>query len=195
MEFFPDNTPNQIIAYIEYPEGTDIKKTNAITKEIEARFYDIINDEAYKHGEFNFLTESAVSQVGEGAGNPQTDGGSAAEMPHRGKITATMREYKFRDGADSQELLKKVQESLKDIYPGVAISVEKDAVGPPAGYPINVELEGNDYSELIATAEKMRDFINSKNIQGIDELKIDVNKSKPSMQVQVDRKKAGELGY
>ncbi len=194
VEFFPDNTPNQIIVYIEYPEGTDIKKTNAITADIEQRVYKIINEEAYKSGDFNFLTESAVSQVGEGAGNPQTDGGSAAEMPHRGKITATMREYKFREGADSQVLLKKVQVALKDIYPGVAISVEKDAVGPPAGYPINVELEGDDYSELIATAEKMRDFVNSKNIQGIDELKIDVNKSKPSMQVQVDRKKAGELG-
>ena len=194
VEFFPDNTPNQIIVYIEYPEGTDIKKTNAITKDIEQRVYKIINDEAYMHGDFNFLTESAVSQVGEGAGNPQTDGGSQAEMPHRGKITATMREYKFRDGADSNVLLKKVQEDLKGIYPGVAISVEKDAVGPPAGYPINVELEGNDYSELIITAERMRDFINSKNIQGIDELKIDVNKSKPSMQVLVDRKKAGELG-
>jgi multidrug efflux pump subunit AcrB len=194
VEFFPDNTPNQIIVYIEYPEGTDIEKTNAITKEIEERVYKIINDEQYMNGDFNFLTESAVSQVGEGAGNPQTDGGSSAEMPHRGKITATMREYKYRDGADSNELLKRVQEALKDIYPGVAISVEKDAVGPPAGYPINVELEGDDYSELIATAEKMRDFINSKNIQGIDELKIDVNKSKPSMKVEIDRKKAGELG-
>ena len=90
--------------------------------------------------------------------------------------------------------LKKVQEDLKDVYPGVSISVEKDAVGPPAGYPINVELEGDDYAELIATAENMRDFINSKNIQGIDELKIDVNRSKPSMNVYVDRKKAGELG-
>jgi multidrug efflux pump subunit AcrB len=194
VEFFPDNTPNQIIVYIEYPEGTDIEKTNTITKEIEERVYKIINDEQYMHGDFNFLTESAVSQVGEGAGNPQTDGGSSAEMPHRGKITATMREYKYRDGADSNELLKRVQEDLKDIYPGVAISVEKDAVGPPAGYPINVELEGDDYSELITTAEKMRDFINSKNIQGIDELKIDVNKSKPSMKVEIDRKKAGELG-
>jgi len=115
-------------------------------------------------------------------------------MPHKGKITATMREFKFREGADSKELFEKVQEALKDVYPGVAISVEKDAVGPPAGYPVNIELEGNDYSELIATAEKMRNFINSKNIQGIDELKIDVNKSKPSMQVIVDRKKAGELG-
>lgn len=194
VEFFPDNTPNQIIVYIEYPEGTDITKTNAITKDIENRVYTIINDKAYFKDEVNILTESAVSQVGEGAGNPQTDGGSAAEMPHRGKITATMREYKFREGADSGALLKKVQESLKDIYPGVAISVEKDAVGPPVGYPINIELEGEDYTALINTAEKMKDFINSKNIQGIDELKIDVNKSKPSMKVQVDRKKAGELG-
>ncbi|WP_420401642.1 efflux RND transporter permease subunit [Flagellimonas sp.] len=194
VEFFPDNTPNQIIVYIEYPEGTDIKKTNDITAEIEQRVYGIINEDAYLHGDYNFLTESAVSQVGAGAGNPQTDGGSTAEMPHRGKITATMREYKFREGADSNDLLKKVQEALKDIYPGVAISVEKDAVGPPAGYPINIELEGNDYSELIATAEKMRNYINSKNIPGIDELKVDVNKSKPAMLVDVDRKKAGELG-
>ncbi len=194
VEFFPDNTPNQIIVYIEYPQGTDIQKTNEITKDIEKRVYEIINGSEYLDNKYNFLVESAVSQVGEGAGNPQTDGGSQAEMPHRGKITATMREYKFRRGADSNVLLKEVQESLKDVYPGVAISVEKDAVGPPAGYPINIELEGNDYTELIATAERMREYINSKNVEGIDELKIDVNKSKPSMKVVVDRKKAGELG-
>ncbi|MEM7085158.1 MAG: efflux RND transporter permease subunit [Bacteroidota bacterium] len=194
VEFFPDNDPNQIIVYIEYPQGTDIIKTNAITKDIEGRVYDILNSPENVDDGYNFLVESAVSQVGEGAGNPQTDGGSAAEMPHRGKITASMREYKYRRGAESKDLQKKVQEALKDIYPGVAISVEKDAVGPPAGYPINIELEGHDYAVLIATAEKMRDFLNTKNIPGIDELKIDVNKSKPSVQVQVDRKKAGELG-
>jgi len=195
IEFFPDNTPNQIIVYIEYPEGTDIDKTNVITKEIEQQVYTIINDSEYLEGDtHNFLVESAVSQVGEGAGNPQTDGGSSAEMPHRSKITATMREYKFRKGKDSEQLRGKVQEALKGIYPGIAISVEKDAVGPPAGYPINIELEGKDYDELIATAEQMRNFINEKNIAGIDELKIDVNKGKPSTQVVVDRSKSGELG-
>ena len=40
----------------------------------------------------------------------------------------------------------------------------------------------------------MRDYINAKSIAGIDELKIDVNKAKPAMLVEVDRKKAGELG-
>ncbi|RZN82075.1 MAG: efflux RND transporter permease subunit [Winogradskyella sp.] len=194
VEFFPDNKPNQIIVYIEYPQGTDIDKTNAITKDIEQKVYTVLNDSQYTDDDYNFLVESAVSQVGAGAGNPQTDGGSDAEMPHKGKITASMREYKYRRGEDSELLRQKVQEALVGIYPGVLISVEKDAAGPPAGAPINIEIEGNDYLELISTAERMRDFINSKNIPGIDELKIDVNKDKPGMQVVVDREKAGELG-
>lgn len=194
IEFFPDNKPNQIVVYIEYPEGTDIEKTNAITKDIENKVFSVINAPMYMDGAYNFMVESIVSQVGEGAGNPQTDGGSAAEMPHKGKITASMREYKYRRGEDSELLRQKVQKALVGIFPGVLISVEKDANGPPAGAPINIELEGEDYGELIKTAQKMRDFINTRSIAGIDELKIDVNKDKPGMQVIVDRKKAGELG-
>lgn len=194
IEFFPDNTPNEIYAYIEYPQGTSIEKTNELTKAIEKRVYAIANQPKYTRGDYNYLVESAVSQVGEGAGNPQTDGGSAAEMPHRGKVTVSMREYKYRDGRDTEELRREIQDDLTGIFPGVAISVEKDANGPPAGYAISVELEGKDYDELINTAEDVRNFLNTKNIDGIEELKIDVNKSKPSLQVVVDREKAGELG-
>ena len=194
IEFFPDNKPNQVVVYIEYPQGTDIYKTNKITKDIENRVYSILNENTYMEGDYNFMVESSVSQVGEGAGNPQTDGGSAAEMPHKGKITASMRQYKYRRGLDSEKLRQKVQEALTGIYPGVLISVEKDANGPPTGAPINIEIEGDDYEELIATAEKMRAFINAKNVPGVDELKIDVNRDKPAMRVEVDRQKAGELG-
>ena len=148
----------------------------------------------YTEDGYNFLVESTVSQVGEGAGNPEKDGGSSAEMPHKGKITASMREFKYRRGEDSELLRQKVQAALVGIYPGVLISVEKDANGPPAGSPINIELNGEDYEQLIFTAQRMRDYLNTQSIPGVDELKIDVNKSKPGMQVLVDRKKAGELG-
>ncbi|QBA63108.1 efflux RND transporter permease subunit [Muriicola soli] len=194
VEFFPDNTPNEVNVYIEYPQGTAIEKTNELTKDIEKRVYAIANKPKYTDGDYNFLLSSGVSQVGEGAGNPYTDGGSSAEMPHRGKITLSMREFKYRNGIDSEGLRKDIQDNLIGIYPGVSISVEKDAVGPPSGYPINIELEGKDYDVLINTAENIRNFINRKNIAGIEELKIDVNKGKPSMNVQVDREKAGELG-
>jgi multidrug efflux pump subunit AcrB len=194
VEFFPDNTPNQIIVYIEYPQGTAIEKTNDITRAIEKRVYDIADGDSYMKGDMNLLVESSVSQVGKGAENPFTEGGSAAEMPHRGKVTLSMREFKYREGENSEELRKKIQDGLKGIYPGVTISVEKDAVGPPAGYPINIEIEGQDYDTLINMAERMRSFINGRNIAGIEDLKIDVNKSKPAMEVVVDREKAGELG-
>lgn len=194
VEFFPDNTPNQIIVYVEYPQGTSIEKTNEITKAIERRVYDIVDSDTFMKGDKNLLVESSVSQVGKGAENPFTEGGSAAEMPHRGKMTLSMREFKYREGEDSEKLRKEIQEGLRGIYPGVTISVEKDAVGPPAGYPINIELEGQNYDTLINVAERMRSFINSKSIAGIEELKIDVNKGKPAMEVVVDREKAGELG-
>ena len=194
IEFFPDNRPNQIVVYIEYPQGTDIEKTNQMTLDIEKEVYAVLSDPMYLDGTYNYMLESAVSQVGEGAGNPQTDGGSAAEMPHRGKITASLREYKYRRGQDSEVLRLKVQEALHGLYPGVAISLEKDANGPPVGYPINIELEGPDYDELILTAERMRAYLNTRNIDGVEELKIDVNKGNPSMSVEVDREKAGALG-
>ena len=194
IEFFPDNIPNEINVYVEYPEGTAIEKTNAITKVIEKRVYELLDDDIYKHEGKNFIVSSAVSQVGEGAGNPQTDGGSSAEMPHKGKITVNFSEFKFRRGVNTEEIRAKVQSALNGIYPGVNISVEKDSNGPPVGYPINIEIEGKDYNELIATAENIKNFINTKNIAGIEEIKIDVNKSKPSMEVSVDREKAGELG-
>ena len=194
IEFFPDNKPNEIYVYIEYPEGTAIEKTNEITLDIEKRVYAIVNDKAYMDNGKNFMMTTAVSQVGEGAGNPLADGGSAAEMPHKGKITVNFSEFKYRRGVNTEDIRAKVQSGLSGIYPGVAISVEKEANGPPAGYPINIELEGKDYDQLINSAEDIRNFINTKNIAGIEEIKIDVNKSKPSMQVVVDRKKAGELG-
>jgi multidrug efflux pump subunit AcrB len=40
----------------------------------------------------------------------------------------------------------------------------------------------------------MKDYLNLINISGVEELKIDVNKNKPGVQLNIDREKAGELG-
>ncbi|MCH1454091.1 MAG: efflux RND transporter permease subunit [Flavobacteriaceae bacterium] len=194
VEFFPENQPLQILTYIEYPEGTDIDKTNAITRKIEADIFSVINQEKYRNGDYNYLVEDAVAQVGAGAGNPEIDGGVTNEMPHKAKISLTMREFKFRNGLSSESLRSEIQQFLSGRYPGVFISVEKDANGPPVGYPVNIEITGRDYEKLIQTAQVMKDFLNTENISGVEELKIDVNKNKPGTQLIIDRKKAGELG-
>ncbi|MGB2243699.1 MAG: efflux RND transporter permease subunit, partial [Flavobacteriaceae bacterium] len=193
IEFFPDNIPNQIFVYIEYPQGTAIEKTNTITKAIEKRVAEIVKDDAYIVEDENALLEYNIAQVGRGAENPFTETGLISDMPHRGKITLGMKEFKFRKGLDSESLRKQIQEELAGIYPGVTISVEKDLVEPPSGYPVNIELEGQNYDTLINLAERISVFINKKNVAGMEGLKVDVNKDKPSMEVLVNRQKAGEL--
>ncbi len=194
VEFFPDNQPKQILVFIEYPEGTAIAKTNQTTRKIEQEILSVMSRPEYNKNGENLLVESMVAQVGEGSGNPTVDNGNTNELPHKGKITLTMQEFKFREGISSESLRKAIQEQLFEKFPGVAISVEKDANGPPAGYPITIEITGASYLDLIQTAEQMKDFLNRVNVTGVEELKIDVNKNKPGTQLQIDRKKAGELG-
>ena len=194
VEFFPENEPQQILILIEYPEGTAIEKTNRITKKIESQVFEVMDRPKYNKSKFNLLVESGVAQVGEGAGNPFIDGGNTNELPHKGKISLTMREFKLREGVSSEELRKDIQQQLDGKFPGVAISVEKDANGPPAGYPITIEITGNEYIELVETAKSMKDYLNQINIAGVEELKIDVSKNKPGVKINIDRKKAGELG-
>ena len=194
VEFFPDNQPKQILIFIEYPEGTAIAKTNQTTRKIEQEILSVMSRPEYNKNGENLLVESMVAQVGEGSGNPTVDNGNTNELPHKGKITLTMQEFKFREGVSSESLRKAIQEQLFEKFPGVAISVEKDANGPPAGYPITIEITGASYLDLIQTAEQMKDFLNRVNVTGVEELKIDVNKNKPGTQLQIDRKKAGELG-
>ncbi|CAI9428670.1 Multidrug-efflux transporter MexB [Candidatus Ornithobacterium hominis] len=193
--FFPENDPNQIMVYVEYPEGTDIEKTNQLTKEIEAQVAEVVDDYVVKKDgeDYNFMVESNVSQVGEGAGNPQTDAGSSAEIPHKGKITLSLREYKFRHGVDSNEVLEKIRKAVRG-HAGASVTVEKNEVGPPAGYPINLEIRGKDYQAMMDEAEKMLVFIEQSGVQGLEELKIDISRDIPEMKVEVNRQLAGSMG-
>lgn len=205
--FFPDNIPNQAIVYIEYPQGTDIEKTNKLTHLVENRVFEVIDkfkvyedDKEYgelaeQHGNgYNRLVESVISQVGQGAGNPNVDGGNQGEMPNKGKVTVQFREYRLRDGTNTAEVLTDIREAVQGI-PGAVITVEKDQNGPPQGAPINLELSGDDYDQLAKVAKNLRDYITEESgIIGIEELKLDVNTNKPELEVYVDKAKAGNLG-
>ena len=190
IEFFPDNEPQQILVSIEYPEGTDIVKTNETSKLVEKEIYNVINRPEYNDNGYNFIVESSITNVGAGASVSSSGSGT----PHKSLITMTMREFKYRRGMSSEDLRKEIQLNLIDKFPGIAILVEKDSQGPPSSYPVNIEIYGDDYEELIETAISMKNFLDQENIEGIEQLKIDVTKSKPGLEFTVDKMKAGELG-
>jgi multidrug efflux pump subunit AcrB len=194
--FFPDNIPRQVITYIEYPQGTDIEKTNKATLFVEKQVIDIMKKYVDPSTNENYLAESIVSQVGVGAGNPNVDAGSANETPFKGKVTVNFSEFKFRRDVNTSDVLDEIRTRVKAIA-GATVTVEKDANGPPAGYPISIQLTGSagaDYQEMLKEADKMIAFIDSKKIPGIERLNVDVNKESPELEVKVDRVNAGSLG-
>ncbi|MGB2404219.1 MAG: efflux RND transporter permease subunit, partial [Flavobacteriaceae bacterium] len=145
-------------------------------------------------GTTNFMIDSNVAMVGLGAQNPETDKGGDQDMPHKAKITLTMAEFKYRRGFSSEEMRQEIQQALKGKFAGISISVEKEAAGPPVGYPVNIEITGEDYNELIQVAQNLKTFLNNESIPGVEEIKVDVNKSKPGLEVNIDRRKSGSLG-
>lgn len=192
--FFPINMPNYVNVFIEAPIGTDIEKVNAITKSLEKRIINYakkyekteeIDGISHSH---NFLIESIIAQVGEGTSDP-SQGPSMAQTPHKARITVSFVQYQYRKGVSTNDVMEDIRKLMRGV-PGVQIAVNKDEAGPPVGKPINIEITGEDYDQLLAEGENMKKFIESRNIPGIEELKLDVEIGKPELLVEVDRNKA-----
>ncbi|MBC7524981.1 MAG: efflux RND transporter permease subunit [Flavobacterium sp.] len=191
--FFPNNVPKQNIVYIEYPQGTDISKTNKATLFVEKQVIDVLKKYVDESTKENYLAESIVSQVGMGAGNPNVDSGNQSETPYKGKVTVNFSEFNLRRNVDTNQILEEIRAKVKGIA-GAKVTVEKDAAGPPSGYPISLQLSGTNYDEMLVEANKVIAFINSKNIPGIEKLNIDVNKESPELEMKIDRVGIGSLG-
>ena len=197
--FFPDNQPNLANIYIEMPVGTDIEETNRITKEMEDQIEGLLKVYEYpvEGKPYNYMVESVIAQVGKGTSDPN-EGPANQATPHKAKIVVAFREMKYRLDAEgsrvaSADVLNLLRDNISTI-PGVLIAVEKDQNGPPQGAPINIELSGDDYEELLVAAEGLRKTLVNSRIKGYDELKIDVTGDKPELPIIVDRAKARTLG-
>ncbi|NJM93786.1 MAG: efflux RND transporter permease subunit, partial [Cytophagales bacterium] len=184
--FFPMNEPAYANVFIEFPVGTDIEKTNEFTREIEQRVFEVI--EPYRS-----VIESVVTNVGQGTADPNSGEVSQGNTPHKARITANFVEFKYRNGVMTSDVLNEIREGIQG-YPGVTITVDKDAAGPPVGKPISIELSGDNYATLIEITERMKTHINNSGIQGIEKLKTDLETGKPELIVNIDREKARRFG-
>ena len=187
--FFPETPPKQVYIYLEYPIGTDIEVTNKLSMDVENKIQNHLKK--YEVDGKNILVTSVIGQVGEGTSDPNRgqDGGTT---PNKARITVDFVKFIERGDINTEDVLIEIRELLKDI-PGVDIIVDRPADGPPTGAPINIEVSGDDYEALLATAEDIKQFIKNKNILGVEELKLDVEQGKPELPIIIDRQKAGRL--
>ncbi|MEX2569534.1 MAG: efflux RND transporter permease subunit [Cyclobacteriaceae bacterium] len=183
--FFPDNQPALVSIYMEKPIGTDIEATNEFVLQIEDDLFELL-------GPYDNIIESVITQIGEGTGDP-LEGPSQATTPHKAKITIGFVEYQFREGVNTNDVMEKIR-NLAEGYPGVLVTVDKQRNGPPVGKPINIEASGENFDQLITFVNQMREHINESGIQGIEELKTDLELGNPELIIDIDREKARRFG-
>ena len=199
VEFFPANEPNYVNIFISHPIGTDISKTNETTLKIEKDLNVILKEYLEKGDKNNLSSEkniitSIISQVGEGTSDP-AQGVSLGNTPHKARITVNFTEFKHRNGIKTSDILKKIQNGLRGKYDAsIEISAVKNEQGPPQGAPINIQLSGKgDYKNLIAEAQNIKRYLNNKNVEGVEKLKLNVETSRPEIPIRVDRDQVRKL--
>lgn len=181
--FFPDNEPNMINVLVKMPVGTDVIVTDSIARIIESRVTEVV-------GKGNPDVESIQTNVAMGADPNSFD---RSISPEKAKITVNFIEGKFRIGPNTNTYLEKIRESLKDIV-GAQITVEKNRMGPPTGKPISLEFYSENLESLVNDTRNFERYLDSINIPGIEEIKSDLQESKPEIIVVVDRMKANAEG-
>src|SRR5690606_7463320 len=182
--FFPDNQPALINIFVAHPIGTDIEATNTFVEQMEDELFALLEP----HQD---IVESLITQIGEGTGDDMDMNMGAT--PHKAKITISFVEYQFRNGVNTNNIMEDIRD-LVEQYPGVQITVNKQTNGPPVGAAINIESSGEDFEALIAFVSKLREAIADSNIEGIEELKSDLELGNPEVVVNINRENALRFG-
>lgn len=182
--FFPKSEPNFSFTYIQMPIGTDQVYTDSITKIVENRIYEVVGDS-------NPMVESIISNVAIGAGNPTQF--EAGAQSHLGKVTVAFVPFAERNGESTQKYLDSIRSAIKGI-PGAQVTTEQEQNGPPVGKPVNIEITGDEFDELILISGDIKRYLDSLQIPGIEELKTDLITNKPEILIEVNRERANREG-
>jgi multidrug efflux pump len=182
--FFPDNEPNTVNTFIKLPVGTQIDVTDSVARIAERRIMSVL-------GENNPIVESVVTNVAFLASDNTFD--NSSKSSNLAKIAVNFVEYKNRKGQSTSAYMNDMREALKDIA-GAEIVVDKTKMGPPTGKPINIEISGEDLMQLASTCDHFKRYVDSLQIDGIEELKTDFATTKPEIIIKLDRERANYEG-
>ena len=178
--FFPKIDPLVVAVEVEGPLGIDISETDSALKVIEKKLFtmpDSIGD-----------VESFSGIVGFG----KTDmGGDRSPESNRGYVDVAFRDYNERK-VSSWKSMEWMQENMKDILPGWKVKVKQQQEGPPQGFPVSVEVAGEDFAVMSKLGEEIKAKLHTvPNLVNID---WDYVPLQPELRVDIDREQAMAMG-
>ncbi len=182
--FFPKGDPNFVYVYVQLPIGTDQAFTNEVVKKVEADVTRVV-------GRDNKDVSSIISNVTIGVTDPQSE--DQGQYPNMGKVTVAFVGFGKRTGPSTSVYLNKIRETVKGI-PGAEITVAQEQSGPPTAKPISIEVTGDNLDSLVKVSEHLKQYLDSRQIAGVEEIKSDFQNNKPEIIFDIDRERANREG-
>ena len=183
--FFPSGDPNFIYVYLKLPVGTDIKYTDSITHLLEGRVQKILEKELPTQP--GGIVESIITNVAVSANNPRDNNRSV--QPHRGRIQISFVEFDKRNGKKTLPFKEEIRRQMTGI-PGASIEVAQEDGGPPTDPPVNIEVQGDNFESIAKVATDLANYMDTNQVNGIENLQMDVDLKSPEITINVDREKA-----
>jgi len=188
--FFPKADPNFVYVYLNMPVGTDQAYTNKVLQQLEAKVYQVL-DEDPQHGKKKPIVTSVISNVTVGAVDPSSN--EIGDFPNKGKITVAFVEYSKRKGESTVKYLEKIRKAVR-AYPGAEVTVDQEQGGPPLPKPIEIEITGDNLDSLISTSERLKHYLETKQVPGVEELRSDFQADKPEIIFDLNRERMNNEG-
>ena len=187
--FFPDTDPSQVQINAEAPLGTNIEASNRIAQTVEDRILSLLDQNP--NSEANI--ENLLVNVGVG-GDAMFGGG--AQQPERSRVSLNMVDYADRSES-SNRTLEKLRAQLRGI-PGTEVEFTKQEQGPPTGPPVNIEVSGEQFDQIVQISNEIKGRLNdaaqSGRLPGLVDVTDNLNTGRPEVQVDVDRNQAARYG-
>ncbi len=182
--FFPTGDPNFVYVYLKLPVGTSVEYTDSVTRSLEQRVYQVLD---MQDGKENPIVESVISNVAVGASDPMS--GDRSTRPELGRIQVSFVEFEKRHGVSTKPYLDSIRMVVKGI-PGAELSVAQEQGGPPTDPPVNIEVASENFDDLIKTAVGLKNYLDSIQVAGVEELKMDVDLTNPEISLTINRERA-----
>ena len=183
--FFPSGDPNFIYVYLKLPVGTDIKYTDSVTHLLEERVQKILEKELPTQP--GGIVESIITNVAVSANNPRDNNRSV--QPNLGRIQVSFVEYDKREGKKTLPFKEEIRRQMTGV-PGASIEVAQEDGGPPTDPPVNIEIQGDNFESIARVASDLSHYMDTNQINGIENLQMDVDLNSPEISINVDRERA-----
>ncbi len=188
--FFPSTDENQIVATVEFPQGTPTEITEQAVQQTENALGSLVSD--IKKDVGSDIVEYIYTVVGEGTSD--NDGQPAATGTHIGKIRVELVHSNIR-GIHSQDVLAQWEDRVGNITGTLSQSFSVSGSVGPGGAPIDIWLQGDDTDVLRAVSEDikahLRTYEGVYQIQdsfrpGKRELKLDIKPEARALGITLD---------